>query len=134
MMNLVCYILWAVLYILCAGLGFVPNPDGALEGLCTALSVCFFAPPALLLYRANRSGDLKTAAVIRVLSFASLLATLTMLILNFMSARWALWIGNVLYALLVILSSPMIASGYWALSLFLWACLLMASRNILKKT
>ena len=32
-----------------------------------------------------------------------------------------------LNALLTILSTPMIASGYWALSLFLWAFLFIAS-------
>ena len=28
---------------------------------------------------------------------------------------------------LVVVSTPMVASGYWVLSLFLWACLLMVS-------
>jgi len=33
----------------------------------------------------------------------------------------------VLHIMLVIVSSPMVCSGNWALSLFLWACLLVAS-------
>ena len=42
-------------------------------------------------------------------------------------------LGNVLHYILVVVSSPMIASGHWALSLFLWACLLMVSLKQLRK-
>ena len=37
------------------------------------------------------------------------------------------------FAVLIVVSSPMVCSGYWALSLFLWACLLMVSHSLLKK-
>ena len=36
-------------------------------------------------------------------------------------------LGLVLHYVLTIVSSPMICSGHWAMSLFLWACLLMVS-------
>jgi len=119
----VLFVLWGVLFLLCAGLGFLPEPRGVLKGLMTALSVLFFLPPALLLYRADRN----TSCLIRNLSALSLGVTLVTLILNFVLAVGSELLGNVLHYILVIVSAPMICSGYWVLSLFLWACLLMGS-------
>lgn len=123
----VLFILWGVLFVLCAGLGFLPEPRGGLKILMTALAVLFFLPPAVLLYRADRD----TALLVRNLSLLSLGITLITLILNFVLAVSAETLGNILHYILVVVSAPMICSGYWVLSLFLWACLLMAS---LKKT
>ena len=53
--------------------------------------------------------------------------------LNLVSALWSETLGSFLYYLLVILSTPMVCSGYWIMSLFLWACLLMASLMGLKQ-
>ena len=121
------FALWGIVFILTAGLGFIPEPQGVLKGLMTALSVLFFLPPALLLYRA----DPETALLVRNLSALSLVVTLVTLILNFVLAVSSEFLGNVLHYILVVVSAPMIASGYWVLSLFLWACLLMGS---LRKT
>lgn len=121
------FVLWGVLFILCAGLGFIPAPAGALKGLMAALSVLFFLPPALLLWKADR----ETGLLIRNLSMLSLGVTMVTLILNFVMAVSSEFLGNVLHYILVIVSAPMICSGYWVLSLFLWASLLMVS---LKKT
>ena len=121
------FTLWGVLFILCAGLGFIPAPTGAVKGLMTALSVLFFLPPVLLLWKADR----ETGLLIRNLSMLSLGVTMVTLILNFVMAVSSEFLGNVLHYILVIVSAPMICSGYWVLSLFLWASLLMVS---LKKT
>lgn len=123
----VLFVLWGTLFILCAGLGFIPEPQGALRGVMTAASVLFFLPPAALLYRADRD----TALLIRNLAALSLGVTLLTLILNFVLAVSSETLGNILHYILVVVSSPMICSGYWVLSLFLWASLLMGS---LKKT
>ena len=119
----VLFVLWGVLFILCAGLGFIPDPQGAVKTVMTVLSVLFFLPPALLLWQADRN----TTMLIRNLSLLSLGVTLVTLILNFVLAVSSEFLGNVLHYILVIVSAPMICSGYWVLSLFLWACLLMAS-------
>ena len=119
----VLFVLWGVLFILCSGLGFVPEPQGTWKAAMTVLSVLFFLPPALLLWQADRN----TAMLIRNLSLLSLGMTLVTLILNFVLAVSSEFLGNVLYYILVIVSAPMICSGYWVLSLFLWACLLMDS-------
>lgn len=125
--------LWGCLFILCAGLGFIPEPEGAVRFVLTALSIAFFVPPTLLLYGAMLSEDRHTMKLVRNFSIASLGITLVLLILNFLSALSAQWLGLVLYYVLTIVSSPMICSGYWVLSLFLWACLLMASLKLLRQ-
>ena len=124
--------LWAGLFIICAGLGFIPSPAGGLRILLTALSIGFFVPPAVLLYRAKQTGDGHTLQLLRNLSALSLLATIVLLVLNFLSAFWPKFWGDLLHGMLVVVSSPMVCSGYWALSLFGWACLLMVSLKLLK--
>lgn len=122
------FVLWGGLFVLCAGLGFVPDPQGTLKTLMTVSSVCFFIPPAIVLWRGQREDVL----LIRNLSALSLGVTLVTLILNFVLAVGSETLGNILHYVLVVVSTPMIASGHWALSLFLWACLLMASLNSAK--
>lgn len=117
------YALWGFLFILCAGLGFIPEPAGALKTLMTLLAIACFLPPAVLLYCAD-SAD---RTLIRNLSALSLGLSLVLLIANFLSAYASDTLGTILYYILVTVSSPMICSGHWAMSLFLWACLLMAS-------
>lgn len=121
------FALWGGLFALCAGLGFLPEPEGALGVLLTVLALASFLPPAALLYRAVREQDRHTVLLVRNLSGLSLGLTLILLMLNFWSALGSETLGTVLYGLLVVVSSPMICSGHWVMSLFLWACLLMVS-------
>ena len=127
MKNKTLFTLWGGLFIVCAGLGFIPEPAGMLRLLLTGVSFLFFLPPAVLLYRAKKDGEDALRKLIRNLSALSLGLTLVLLILNFLTAFGTEAAGVMLYAMLVMVSSPMICSGYWALSLFLWACLLMGS-------
>lgn len=119
--------IWGIFYIICAGLGFIPEPEGAVRIFLTAISVLFFVPPAILLFDAFSSGDKKTIRLIRLLSALSLALTLVLLTANFLAALGAGWLGTLLHILLVIGSAPMLCSNYWVLSLFLWAVLLVAS-------
>jgi hypothetical protein len=128
----VLFALWGGLFILCGGLGFIPEPAGFWRGLMTALSVIFFLPGGALLYRGKKEGDRKLVTVIRNLSAASLGLTLVALVANFLCFAAPNAVGDGLYAVLVIVSSPMVCSGYWLLSLFLWACLLVVSLDTLK--
>ena len=127
------YALWAVLFIICALLGFIPAPAGFLRFLSTALSVIFFAPPAMLTYLAAAEGDRNTLKLVRNLSALSLGATLLVLVANVLCAVYSEMLGTVLHVLLTVVSSPMIASGYWAVSLFLWACLLLVTVKQIKR-
>ena len=121
------YITWAGLFILCAGLGFVPAPEGILRAFMTVLAGAFFLPPAFLLYKARKEQDGHTVDLIRNLSALSLGLTLVLLVLNFVLAVRSERLGTVLHYVLAVISAPMMCSGYWVLSLFLWACLLMGS-------
>ena len=114
------YGLWAFLYILCGGLGFTAPQDGFAGGVMTVLSLLFFVPGILLLYWGFRK-------TVRLISAISLGLTLVLLLANFASLGMSETAGNVLYSILILVSSPMVCSGYWVLSLFLWACLLMGS-------
>jgi len=129
MKRKILYALWACLFSLCAGLGFIPEPVQIQARIMTLLAVLFFLPPALLLYRAGEN-DVR---LIRNLSAMSLGLTLVLLILNFFTAFSSEALGLVLHYVLIIVSSPMICSGHWALSLFLWACLLVASLRQLRR-
>lgn len=124
----VLFVLWGGLFILCAGLGFIPEPAGFLKGIMTVLAVFFFVPGFLLLRQHRR-----TAGMVRNLAAASLIMTVLLIVANFLSIGAGKAMGDALYAVLVIVSSPMVCGGNWLLSLFLWACLLVASTDILKK-
>ena len=127
------YALWAGLFILCACCGFIPRTEGVLPLLFTIVSLLFFLPAGLLLWDAGNQRDLHTLKLIRNLSSLSLGLTLVLLVLNFLTAMGSEFLGQVLHYTLVIVSSPMICSGHWAMSLFLWACLLTASVRQLKR-
>lgn len=125
--------LWGILYIICAGLGFIPEPEGGVRVLLLVISLLFFLPPAMVLRDAIRRGDKKTVRLIRLLSAASLGITLLLIILSILTAASGEALGSMLNVLLVVLSAPMFCSNYWALSLFLWAALLTASFTAKKK-
>ena len=127
--------IWAGMFALCALLGFIPAPTGMLKVLMVALSLGFFLLPAMLIYLSveRKTTDTAMLRLIRNLSLLSLGATVAALILNFLSVAWPVAVGNALYGLLVIVSSPMVCSQYWVSSLFLWACLLMVTLKYLRK-
>ena len=114
------YALWGVLFIVCACLGFVRDAAGFGKVLLVLSSLIFFLPGVLLLYWGQRKQ-------VRIISICSLGATLVLLVANFFSVLASERVGDILYTLLVLISSPMVCSQYWVLSLFLWACLLMAT-------
>ena len=123
------FALWGGLFILCAGLGFIPgfsqNVSAGAQAVLTVLAVAFFAPPACLIYGAKKEKDARTLKLVRGISLLSLGLTLLALVLNVLSAMGTVTMGNALFAVLIVVSSPMVCSGYWALSLFLWACLML---------
>ena len=127
------YTLWGGMFALCAAFGFIPAPGTALKILMTLISVAFFIPGILLLHLSTKSGDRELAALVRNLAAASLALTLILIIVNFFSVLGSEVLGNILYSILIIVSSPMVCSGYWVLSLFLWACLMIGAIRILKQ-
>lgn len=133
MKKRVWYGIWAGLFILCACLGFIPEPTGIAKKLLSFTSVVFFMPGWVLLYLANKQQDAATPKIICGICGASLGLTLLFLVLNFLSGHASEAAGRVVYGFLVILSTPMVCSQYWVLSLFLWAYLLISSLSAIKK-
>lgn len=127
MKNKTLLILWAMLYALCTLLGFIPSPAGFLRFLLGIFALAFFVPAFLLLYDALTRKNRKLLHLLRLVSALSLGLTLALLIANFLGVLASQAVGNLLYVLLVLVSTPMVCSGYWVASLFLWACLLMAT-------
>ena len=123
------YILWAALFALCAGLGFVSEPGEGMKALMFCATAAFFVTPAWLLWKGNR----QDAYMIRNLSLASLALTAVMLIVNLLSVQSRPLVGDVLYAIMAVVSAPMLCSRFWALSLFCWACLMIVGWKKLRK-
>lgn len=124
------YPLWAFLYVLCVFLGAIPERSDAGQVALGIVAAVFFVPGAMLLYRGIRDGKKKTVAVVRWVSLTSLLLTTAALVANLLSVRaTSLILGDVLHAVLTVVSAPMLCLGshWWMASLFAWACLLMAS-------
>ena len=71
--------------------------------------------------------------LVRNLAAWWLVLTTALLVINFMSATAPVHLGDLLYAVLVIVSSPMICGQYWVLSLFGWAFVMFAAMAQLKK-
>lgn len=128
------YALWGMLYIVCAAMGFISEAEGLLKGILVLLALLFFVPPGVLLYYAVKQEDQKEIRRIRNLSLLSLIATLVLMIINILCAlKGSEALGNALYAVLVLVSSPMYCARNGFVSLFLWACLLMVSMRFSRK-
>ena len=120
MSNKHLYAAWGVLFLLTAALGFIPEVEGPAAAGMTLLSVLFFVPGFVLLYRGEKKPVL-------ILSVVSLALTALMLLLNVWSVGMSRDMGEFLYWVLALVSAPMFCSRFWVLSLFGWACLLMGS-------
>ena len=121
------YIFWAMLFVLCAGMGFIPNPTGGSYAFLFILALLFFVPPAILTYKAIKNGDIRELKRLRAICLAWLSVTLVLLALNFLSVSFTAAAGKFVYWLLIIFSAPMVCGQVWVVSIFLWGCLLSAT-------
>jgi uncharacterized BrkB/YihY/UPF0761 family membrane protein len=127
MKEKILYGIWACLYIICVGFGFIPEPAGFGKAILVLIGISFFVPGAIVLYDGIRQKNRKAVVRIRVISIISLLLTLIFIVVNVMAVNASQSTAEVLFEILALVSSPMICCQYWAVSLFLWACLLSAS-------
>ncbi len=121
------YIAWFCLFLATVILGSVEPGSKAVKIVMIALSIAFFIPPGILLYQGISQGDRAQVVLLRYISLISLAATFALLVANFLSASASQQVGDVLYAVLIIVSAPMVCSQFWIVSLFAWACILMTS-------
>ena len=117
---------WLYLSILCAVLGFIPEPYGLVKGLMVMLSVACFVPGFML----ARRGRGRTVGRI---TLAWLITAVVLLLCNFASALMHRIWGGIFYYAMVILSSPMVCGQFWFVSLFMGACLWFYTRSLAKK-
>lgn len=127
------WIAWGCMYALCTACGFLPVTSGALSGLFLLFSLGFFIPGGMLLFNALKNDDRRTVKALRLISILSLVLTLLMVILNFATAQDSKTVGEVMYWILIVVSTPMICSQVWIVGLFGWACLLMGTIINVKK-
>lgn len=121
------YPIWGAMYIICAYLGLLPEQEGIAKVLMTLVAVAFFVPGFCLLGMAIARKDRKQLKYLRLISGIILGLTLLALVGNILSIMGSITLGNVLHVVLVLVSVPMMCGNYWALTLFLWAVLFMAT-------
>ena len=133
MKKRILYIAWGFLYLLCAALGHSAEPSPLRQGIMTGFAALFFVPGFWLLLDSWRSRDTKELRRLIFISVASLALTFVMLLANLLSVTGSETLGKILYVLLIWLSSPMMCSGYWFASLFVWAILLFSAITLKKR-
>ena len=124
---------WLYMFILCAVLGFIPEPTGFFQFLFVLIAIGFFVPGFVLLVKADHRDQVKTIRIVRDLSIGALALAMVLIILNFLSALMSEIWGIVFYYMLVVLASPLVCGQYWVLTLFGWACLMVYAISLLKK-
>ncbi len=127
MREKILYGLWACLYVLCVGLGTLSPVSEAGSWVLTAVGVVFFLPGVLLLIDAIRENSRSGLIRLRVICITSLMLTAVVFACNIAGAQASQQARQLLHDLLQLVSAPMLCCRFWALSLFLWACLLMGS-------
>jgi hypothetical protein len=129
------YIAWGCMYLLCAALGLVQNPDDALKTVMFFASVAFFLPPAVILYRSIPREEYIHAKLIRGIAIFVLVATVVVFCTTVFAyaAGEPELTGQVLHTLLVLVSNPMICGVVWVVPLFLWAVLMFICIRYTKK-
>lgn len=133
MKQRILFIIWAVLYGICAGLGFIAQPTDAQSVAMTILSLLFFVPGGILLADAIARKSKQLLLALRIICATSLGLTILTFIANLASATASDAVGNALYCALILVSAPMVSMGFELLSLFLWACLLFSTIVFRKK-
>lgn len=121
------YGIWIVIYIVAVLLSLLNQAQGAVLVLMQLYSLAFFIPGAILAVDAVKRRDNKQLKRLRVISILSLALTLALLVANFLSVGGSAQLGRILNSFLILVSAPMLISFNWAVSLFLWACLLMVT-------
>ena len=119
------YILWAVLYCACVGFSFARTTNTGGRVFQVLLSLAFFVPPYVRVFQAKKEENRKAIKTLRWISIGVLVMSMVLLALNIASVKFPTRAGTVLFVLLTILAPPLACGQQFALSLFMWACLMM---------
>lgn len=127
------YALWGAMFLLCAGLGMIPDPQGVGYGACLVCGLAFFAPPMVLVQKARKEKQKKHLVFVRDAALLSLGLTVLAFAVNVFSAFGSDLMGKLLHVLLAVVSTPMFCTQIWVLSLLGWGVLLMSAREYMKE-
>ncbi len=127
MKEKILYCIWAVLYIICAGLGFITERGVVAHIVLSLFSLGFFVPGVLLLHHGLTTGNRGVLFRVRLVSILSLTATLSLIVISILTVFAGEETGQVINDLLILVSAPMFCSYFRGGSLFLWACLFVSS-------
>ena len=121
------YIAWTVLYIGCVLMSLLDSVQGGGLVLIRIASVLFFVPGAILAGWGVKDNNKRILKSVRIVCLTSLILTTVVLVANFLSVGATAQTGRIWNGILLLVSAPMSIAPFWALSLFLWACLLMTT-------
>ena len=127
--NTILYIVWAVLYCACVGFSFVSSRNGMGEAFLIFFHLAFFVPPYVLVFRSRKEENRKALKTLRWISVIVLILAMVLLALNILSVKFSADAGLTMYVLLAMFAPPLACGQQWALGLFLWACLMMLTRQ-----
>lgn len=127
MKEKIAYALWACLYILCVGLAFIDPPQGFGKYVLLLIELIFFLPGLWLLVEGIKQRNRKLLLRLRIVCICSLALTMLAIVAFFLSTNASDAVNQTWFDILALVSAPMLCSAYWALSWFLWACLLMGT-------
>ncbi len=119
------YIIWIALYVGCVLLSLVDSVQGGGLVLIRIASLLFFVPGAVLAGWGVKDNNKRILKTVRIVCLTSLVLTTVVLVANFLSVGATAQTGRIWNGILLLVSAPMSIVPFWALSLFLWACLLM---------
>ena len=125
--DLLMYIIWAVLYIGCVLLSLLDGVQGGGLVLIRIVSVLFFVPGWILAGWGVQDHNKRMLKNVRIVCLTSLILTTAALVANFLSVKATVQTGRIWNGILILVSAPLSIAPFWALSLFLWACTLMAT-------
>ena len=117
--------IWIGMFILCAVLGYLPPQEGANKWMLAIFALLFFLPPALRVYLGWTEKDRKLVKLLQKISLIVVISTVALLVINLLSVALilvmpestALIVGDILYYLLILVSTPMICGQFWGIGL-----------------
>ncbi len=127
------WLCWLYLYILCAVLSFLPEPEGFWWWLMLVIGLLFFAPGIALVYQADVRDRLQVVNTVKKVSIIALAVDVFLICINIASTLLPDAWGLVLQWMLNIFASPMGCGQNPALTMFGWAFILFYCIYVEKK-
>ena len=115
------YGVWIVFYIVAVLLSLVNEPSLWIR----IYSIVFFVPGVMLAVWAAQQQDKVQIKRLRTICITSLVLSTVMLVVSLLTVKAAPQATRIISSIFIIVSEPLWISPSWALSMFLWACILM---------